>query len=90
MLASFLVRSGKETERQFFGNALVRLDEELWRHLKDDREATAEKSVRVRLSLAPIAYNNLHIRGLDGEKILQGSVKPRIKITGCLFEIFLS
>ena len=45
MLASFLVRSGKETQRQFFGYAFVRLDEELWRHLKDDREATAEKSV---------------------------------------------
>ena len=89
MLASFLVRSGKETQRQFFGYAFVRLDEELWRHFKDDREATAEKSVRVRLSLAPIAYN-LHIRVLDGEKILQGSVKPRIKITGCLLEIFLS
>ena len=89
MLASFLVRSGKETQRQFFGSALVRLDEKLWRHLKDDREATAEKSVRVRLSLAPIAYN-LHIRGLDREKILQGSVKPHIKLTGCLFETFLS
>ena len=57
--------------------------------MKDDREATAEKSVRVRMSLAPIAYN-LHIRGLDGEKILQGSVKPHIKLTGCLFETFLS
>ena len=56
--------------------------------MKDDREATAEKSVRVRLSLAPIAYN-LHFRGLDGW-ILQGSVKPHIKITGCLSETFLS
>ena len=80
----------KRRNSNFLATPLVRLDEELWRHLKDDRDATAEKSVRVRLSLAPIAYNNLHIRGLDGEKILQGSVKPRIKITGCLLEIFLS
>ena len=71
MLASFLVRSGKETQRQFFGYAFVRLDEELWRHLKDDREATAEKSVRVRLSLAPIAYN-LHIKGIGWRKDLAG------------------
>ena len=52
--------------------------------MKDDREATADKSVRVRLSLAPIAYN-LHFRGLDGEMILQGSVKSHIKVT---FETF--
>ena len=77
----------KKSNDNFLAVPLVRRDEELWRHLKDDREATAEKSVRVRLSLAPIAYN-LHIRGLDGEKILQGSVKPHIIITGCLFEIF--
>ena len=69
MLASFLVRSGKEKQRQFFGYALVRLDEELWRHLKDDREATAEKGAPVRLSLAPIAYN-LHIKVWDRVKIL--------------------